>query len=279
MNLLGKWLTVFIALASFGLMVISMLVFATHRNWKDDYETLKQQLNQARAQNQQLESQRRSLESQLNTELEIARQESSKLATEREELVSQNSRLQGEVDELRQQQRANTAATEATQENNTKLTAQVQSLRDEIRENQQARDQAFATTVKATDEVNQAVGELTALRDRNVQLAQELADKTALLDDNGIDPDTSPEGIVPRVRGVVTKSERNAGVQLIEISVGADDGLKPRHTVEVYRGDRYLGRAEILKTEPDRAVGRVLRQFQQGQIEEGDNVATRFRIG
>ena len=51
------------------------------------------------------------------------------------------------------------------------------------------------------------------------------------------------------------------------------------HTVEVFRGDRYLGRAEILKTEPDRAVGRILRQFQQGQIEEGDDVATRFRIG
>jgi hypothetical protein len=61
--------------------------------------------------------------------------------------------------------------------------------------------------------------------------------------------------------------------------VGADDGLKPRHTVEVFRGDRYLGRVEILRTEPDRAVGRILRQFQQGQIEEGDDVATRFRIG
>lgn len=101
----------------------------------------------------------------------------------------------------------------------------------------------------------------------------------ALLEDNDIDPNTSPDAVVPKVRGIVSKTQRTAGSQLIEVTVGADDGLKPGHTVEVYRGDRYLGRAEILKTEPDRAVGRILRQFQQGQIEEGDDVATRFRIG
>ena len=71
----------------------------------------------------------------------------------------------------------------------------------------------------------------------------------------------------------------SAGNQLIEITVGADDGLKPGHTIEVFRGERYLGRAEILRTEPDRAVGRVIRRFQLGPIQEGDDVATRLRIG
>ena len=70
-----------------------------------------------------------------------------------------------------------------------------------------------------------------------------------------------------------------AGTQLIEISVGENDGIKPGHTVEVFRGERYLGRAEILRTEPDRAVGRVLRKFQKGQIQEDDDVATKLRVG
>ena len=245
---------------------------------REDAEALQQNLDTARAQNEQLESQKNSLDSQLNAELEIARQEASKLATEREELLAQNLLIQRELDQLRQKERTNTAAVESTQANNEKLTAEVSVLRKDIRSEQQARDEAFDVTIAATDDLHQSQGEVTALRDRNSQLVRELGDKTALLEDNGIDPHTSPDAVVPQVRGIISKSQRTAGSQLIEVTVGADDGLKPGHTVEVFRGDRYLGRAEILKTEPDRAVGRVLRQFQQGQIQEGDDVATRFRI-
>ena len=62
------------------------------------------------------------------------------------------------------------------------------------------------------------------------------------------------------------------------MTIGADDGLKQGNTVEVYRGDKYLGRIEIVKTSPDRAVGRVDRRFQTGVIQEGDRVATRLKV-
>ena len=84
---------------------------------------------------------------------------------------------------------------------------------------------------------------------------------------------------MPRVRGLVSATLRDSTGLLIEITVGADDGLKAGQTVEVFRGDKYLGRAQVLKTSPDRAVARVLRQFQTGPIEEGDNVATKLRVG
>jgi hypothetical protein len=48
------------------------------------------------------------------------------------------------------------------------------------------------------------------------------------------------------------------------------------NTLEVSRGTRYLGRVEIIETSPDKSVGRVDRRFQQGQIQEGDRVATRL---
>jgi len=279
MNFFGKVLTVLVFAASLMLMVTALFVYATHRNWKDDFDKLKADLALVQAQNQQLESQKNSLESQLNAEVEYVRQEASKLTTEREQLVSQNVSLQSQLDQLLQLERTNTAAVAATQANNEKLTGEVGTLREEIRTNQAERDRAFTTTVQSTDELHQAQGELTSLRERNTQLAQEIGNKTRLLDDNGIDPNTDPGAVVPRVRGIVSSIQNTAGSQLIEISIGSDDGLKRDHTVEIFRGDRYLGRAEILKTEPDRAVGRILRQFQQGQIEEGDDVATRFRIG
>ena len=57
-----------------------------------------------------------------------------------------------------------------------------------------------------------------------------------------------------------------------------DDGLRIGDTVEVVRDTKYKGRLEILKTAPDRAVGRVDARFQQGPIQEGDRVATRLNL-
>ncbi len=278
MNLLGKVLTGVILITSLIVMVVAVMVYSTHRNFKEDADKLTAQLNNAKQQNQQLESKLRSLESLLTGEVETAKQEVAKLESERIQLVAENTTFQSELDLLRQEQRTNTAAVVATQSNNESLTSEVDALRTAIQENQQARDEAVAVTIRATDELHQAQGTLTSLRERSIQLVQELGTATSMLRESGIDPSTDPKAGVPNVRGVVSAIHRAAGNQLIEVSVGADDGIKPGHTIEVFRGERYLGRAEILKTEPDRAVGRVIRRFQQGQIQEGDHVATKLRI-
>ena len=83
---------------------------------------------------------------------------------------------------------------------------------------------------------------------------------------------------MPTVDGVVSQVRRVAGGQLVEVTIGADDGLKDGNTLEVFRGSRYLGRLEIVETSPDKSVGRVDRRFQQGQIQEGDRVATRIKL-
>jgi hypothetical protein len=98
------------------------------------------------------------------------------------------------------------------------------------------------------------------------------------MSEQGLDPDTEPGAVVPTVDGVVSQIRRAAGAQLVEVTIGADDGLKAGNTVEVFRGSKYLGRVEILQTSPDKSVGRVDRRFQQGQIQEGDRVATRLKL-
>ena len=59
-----------------------------------------------------------------------------------------------------------------------------------------------------------------------------------------MDPNAPVDGVTPRVDGFVSRTQRRAGVQLVEISIGGDDGLRvgdtvagvPRH--EVQRADR-----------------------------------------
>jgi chromosome segregation ATPase len=160
MNFFGKILTGLICIVALFLMWVSIMVYATHKNWKAEAETLESDLAQARTTNQQLQSERRSLESQLKAEIESPLQELRKLESEHQVLTDRNSTIQLELDQLRQKQRANFAAVTSTQANNEILAAEVEVLRKQLRENQQSRDEAFATMIKATDQLHQAKGNL-----------------------------------------------------------------------------------------------------------------------
>jgi hypothetical protein len=281
MNLLGKIFVIIILVLSVVFMALAMMVYATHKNWQEVVEGprgLQEQLSQATADYSQLQNQYNRLESQLKAEAEAALQQVRKLESERVALVERNAAIQTELDEERRNRRDHTAAFDATQQINQRLADEVVDLRDDIRNNQQARDTAFTTSLQATEELHQVKGQLDSTLERTRQLTSQVADYTSIMRSSGVDPDTPPDAVVPRVDGLVSQVKQSAGQQLVEVTIGADDGLKQGHTVEVFRGDKYLGRLAILKTSPDRAVGRVDRRFQQGQILEGDSVKTRLDV-
>jgi hypothetical protein len=276
MNLLGKIFTVLILLGAFFVMVVAMFVYSAHKNWQTAYNTLQNKFTETQTASRDLATKYEEQISKLKAEQAAALQDVSKLESERVALVSENAALQKQRDDLEAQRRRNEALVAATEDNNKRLTDEVSTLRNLILEHQQARDQAFTTTLKATTDLHATAGQLQQLQERHQQVTEQLASTTAAVREGGAEPNGE---VIPRVRGKVAATRRADGAQLIEISIGADDGLKPGHTVEVFRGDRYLGRAEILRADPDRAVARVMREFQQGQIQEGDDVATKLRVG
>src|SRR6185369_293478 len=160
----------------------------------------------------------------------------------------------------------------STQKINEGLATDVTKLRMEIRSTIEARDKLFKTALDATEELHKAASEYNRTRELNEQLTKQVAGKDVVMRENGINPNTDPGSVVPIVEGLVSKIERKGGGQLVEVTIGADDGLKVGNTLEVSRGAKYLGRVEIIQTSPDKSVGRVDRSFQQGQIQEGDRV-------
>jgi hypothetical protein len=276
MNLLGKIFTVLILLTSVVLMVVAMFVYSTHRNWQDAYNQLNAKLQAATIANADAETKYLEQIGQLKSEQTAAVQDVAKLETERNAILTQNQAIQKEVDDLRRDQAQNVAMVKATEENINRLTQEVLGLRDSIRVAMQERDEQFHTTLKATSELHSTAGQLQQLEERSSQIVAQLADVKAKATEGGVDLNGE---YIPRVRGKVSRSLRSAGKQLIEITIGADDGVRPGQTVEIFRGERYLGRAEILKADPDRAVGQIIREFQQGQIQENDDVATKLRVG
>lgn len=81
---------------------------------------------------------------------------------------------------------------------------------------------------------------------------------------------------VPVVEGLVV-TEPASGQ--IEISLGADMGIGKGHSLEVYRtgpgGTAYVGRVVVSETKPDRAVCRIVPEFQKNPILKGDRVTTK----
>jgi peptidoglycan hydrolase CwlO-like protein len=276
MNLLGKIFTVFIFVASLFLLFVAMVVYATHKNWREDAQAATQKLQTAQAASQALETKYQDQVSRLNAEHEADQQNVRKLQSELETVQRLSATTQREVDQLRSERRENEGLVAATEQNNSRLQEEVTKLRESIAENQRARDEAFAKTLEATTQLHVTAGQLATIRERYDQIIQQLAKATSALREGGINPDAD---VVVQARGKITATSRSDGKQLIEITIGSDDGVRPQQTVEIFRGERYLGRATILKSDPDRAVGQVIREFQQGQIQEGDDVATKLRVG
>jgi hypothetical protein len=257
---------------------LSMGVYSTHQNWKEKTEALNTQLQTERTKNEQLKTEHNLKVEELDRNKVAAEQQVAKLETERASLVAANSLIQKQLDAAQQNERQRIAAVASTQDLNQKLTAEVTGLRQRVRTEEQARDTAFTQALNATEQLHQARNRYEAALETSRQLTAQNVGMRHSMREQGLNPDKPPGSVVPTVDGVVSQVRRNAGAQLVEFSIGADDGLEPGNTVEVFRGTRYLGRLDVIQTSPDKSVGRVDRRYLQGQIQEGDRVATRLRL-
>jgi hypothetical protein len=278
MNWLGKVFVVVILIMSLVFMGLSMAVYATHKNWKEVSEKLNKEVTQLKAEKESETSAHNRVVEDLTRERDTEKAQVIKAEAESKQLTEHNTQIQTELDGLKQNQREHIAAVASTQAINQTLAGEVGDLRQKIRGEQQTRDRVFKQALDATEQLNQAAGEYQSARERSDQLTKQVAGMTTVMKEKGIDPATDPTGVVPAVEGVVSGMKLAGGSQLVEVTIGSDDGLKTGNTLEVSRGDKYLGRLEVIQTSPDKAVARVDRTFQQGQIQEGDRVATRIKL-
>ena len=127
--------------------------------------------------------------------------------------------------------------------------------------------------VKLTDDLNQAIALRNSEQEKNTQAVLQIAQMKMVMDAHNLKSDALVSHIPPKVDGVVLEvSDKD----LVEISIGKDDGLKEGHSLEVYRGNTYIGRITIRRTGPDRAVGQIIKELQRGQIKRGDRVSTKL---
>jgi hypothetical protein len=281
MTLVGKIFTVLIFVMSICFMTAAVMVFATHKNWKE-YATNTVTTGGKKMGLEKQLADLRVLEQSLKDELErIKRRLEEERVARRAVVGNLNARLVKAETELAAKQREYenlitnhtqvAEATKVTQDRLVALEKEIATSRQHLRDTQADLDNKFGQVVKLTDDLNQATGLKSRLDERNTQLALQVTRMKHVMDIHGLKETTPVDHIEPRVRGVVLAV---SATDLIEVSIGADDGLKPGHIMQVYRGNTYLGQITIRTTSPDRAVGQIDKRYQRGKIQKGDNVTT-----
>jgi len=274
MTLLGKIFTVLIFIMSVAFCILSVVTFATHKNWKDAATASKAKIEALEASNLAMQNEIQVAKNQVMVEQAARR---SALATLQVKLALLTADLTNNAEVLRDRTSALTVQTQAAkvaEDSLAAITGEVNKLRNEIRLAQQDRDDMFLKTVNLNDKFNQA----ESLRERLEELNRKLQDQYAQLNRVakalGFKPDTLVSQIPPKLDGVVTAVDEAKG--LVEISLGSDDGLKRGHVLQVIRGNQYLGQITIRDIEHDRAVGAVDKKLQRGRIKKDDNVTTKL---
>ena len=274
MTLVGKIFTMLILILSIVFMAFSMMVFATHRNWKTTATKLQTDLQAA---NTALKDAKDALERE---KTDLAREQAARkaaLAALQVRVTQSETRLAAKQKELEDLTAAHSKATEVAkvaQDRLADLEKETNDLRNTLRTERSRLDKLFLNVVDLTDKLNQAESLRQNLEEVNRQATQQMTQMKMVLDRNGLSPDaTTVAHIPPKVEGVVLEvSDKD----LVEISIGADDGLKVGHSLDVYSGNTYKGRIVIKKTNPDRSVGQIKKELQRGQIKRGDRVTTKF---
>lgn len=290
MNLVGKILVVAIFVMSMVWMAFAMAVYSTQKSWKEEVERprdqataslkpgLKFQLEDAQKESTDLKVQLAALQKRIEEVKDAEKQQRAKLETALAEQQTQREALLTQVTQLETKSRDQIAAVTAAQDNLTRLSEQVTKLNADMIATLGDRDAQFTAATNKTIELHEAYSEVKTLKERSLSLAKNIEFYKNKLASLGVkNPDEPVVDSTPPVDGIVTAIQRG---DLIEISIGSDDGLKVGSVLHVYRAGRaYLGRVQVIETSPDRSAAKILRDSRTGVIQKGDRVATSLKVG
>ena len=282
MTLLGKIFTVLILIMSVLFMSFSIMVFATHQNWQKLVDNpspkgkeplgLNQQIDNAELANGELEKKLKEAQLALKREQVARRFVLASLQAQLDLATKDQTTFEQQVRTMDVKTRNAQAAMKTAQTNNEGLVKEVANLREQVVSTQKSSDKYFASSLKLTDEINQLRGNETRLKEVQGQLVNQVGRMSNVLTKNGLTEFSDVTAIPPVIDGVVTQVSSD----IIQISIGWDDGLRKDHELDVYRGKSYLGRIKVRETRPNSAVGEIIPAYRKGTIKQGDRVATKI---
>jgi hypothetical protein len=285
MYVIGKFFVFAVFIMSLVLMTFATAIYLSHTNWKDTVERppeqvsggkplgLKYQLQEAEQEREKLDREIKELTAKVAASEASRDQVVAKLqtaivdkSTELDVLRAEKEKRQNDVQNLADELKD---AKEALQ----RVTADAERLRGDVRAQQKIVDEQVDRAASLAAQLEEQKAFLAVANERKAQLERQVANARMLLQQSGLAVDSPPRDRVPKLDGDVIAVAEGA----IEISLGGDDGLQVGHTLEVYRGDQYVGRAVVRAVRPDHAIAEPVREYMRGVVQRGDKVTTRLK--
>ena len=285
MNIIGKIFVFAVFVMSLMLMTFAGVIYMSHVNWKDEVyrdpkDCLPGQQPGYAHQIKKAQDERAVLEAEITSlKQEVAESEQS-----RDQVVAKLQTAIVQKDQELQMLRAEKDKRQAEME---QAVQDVRKLRDDLLAADKAVEQLQAQVTAQQEKVDaqvdksaelsaalaEAQAQLTIAEERKAQLEKQVANARILLTQNGLTVDSLPKDRVPTLDGDVIAVAAGS----IQVSLGSDDGLQVGHTLEVYRGGEYIGRAVVKTVMPDHAVAEIVKAYARGVVQRGDKVTTRLK--
>jgi len=285
MNIIGKIFLFAVFVMSLMLMTFAGVIYVTHEQFKDDiYRKPEDCLpGQARGyvfQIEDAEKERARLEAQI-TQLQqkVAESEQARdqvIAKLQSAVVQKDTELRDLRDkraQLEQSQQESVALLEKATEDLRTAREMVGNLQQQMATQQAKVDTEVGRAAELSAKLAETRAFLEIAEERKAQLERQVANARLLLQQHNLDVDSLTSDRVPTLDGEVL----TVSGDLIEVSLGGDDGLQKSHTLHVYRGGTYVGRAVVTSVQPDRAVARLIKDYARDAVQRGDRVTTRLK--
>jgi len=285
MNVIGKIFVFAVFVMSLMLMTFAGVIYMSHVNWKDEVYRdpndcrgdqkpgYKFQIERAEKERKELQDsitslQQKVAESEQSRDQVIAKlqtaivQKDQELQTLRAEKDTRQAEMEKAVQDVRRLREDLLAADKS-----------VETLQDQVKAQQAKVDAQVDKSAELSASLAESQAQLTIAEERKAQLEKQVANARILLKQNGLSIDSLPKDRVPTLDGAVTAVASGS----IEVSLGSDDGLQVGHTLEVYRGGEYIGRAVVKTVMSDHAVAEIVKAYARGVVQRGDKVTTRLK--
>jgi len=275
MNLLGRLFIVLIFIGSIGLASFSVVLYATHTNWREKAVKLEQDLRGKTQELSNLQKLKADMESALTIETNRQAERVRALQTDVRQKTQDIQDKTAKLDELEQKLRVAVAAVQASHETAQTLRERLDGLREAFYETQNKWAEMSTDLIKEVDKSHGLAIQVTNYRVTAAKLAEDYRKAMEVLRMNGLLPDPAlyPKQPPSGIQGSVTEVRLRG---MVEISIGSDSGLVKGHQLDVIRHregrSAYIGKIEIVDTAADRAVARVMPEFRRGTVQLGDEV-------
>lgn len=290
MHFVGKILVVLQLILSVLFMAFAGAVYSAHLNWRTEAQKQQKKVTEVSGKLKDAETAMESYKTAMEKKVKDAEDKERVADATNKTLETEVSRLKKENAELAVARKTSAEQTQIGGEEAVARNEEAENLRKLNHDQALKLDAEFAVRTKLEDDNHSLKLDLEASRQKNREVLALYAVARRALEAAGITADVrelaNRSAPPPPVEGKVEEvkpAKRQGASELVEISLGSDQGLKKGHKMAVWRtglkgGQRakYLGEIMIINTTPDKSVGEVIENTRNGVIQKGDNVTTKL---